>query len=97
VTFFKPRGVPTRQLQEIELGLDELEALRLVDDEGLEQVQAAKKMKISQSTLQRILGAARHKVAQGLVEGKAIKVEGGPIEYCRCLRRRGLGRRRCTC
>jgi predicted DNA-binding protein (UPF0251 family) len=86
-----------RRLQEVDLGVDELEALRLVDDEGLDQVEAAKKMEVSQSTLQRILTLARKKVAKGLVGGKAIKIEGGEIRYCRCMRGRGLGRRRCKC
>jgi len=77
VVYFKPRGVPLSRLDEIVLAVDELEAIRLVDKEGLGQVKAAKKMKISQPTLARILGLARQKVADGLTGGKAIKIEGG--------------------
>jgi predicted DNA-binding protein (UPF0251 family) len=72
--YFKPRAVPLSMLDEIELTVDELEALRLCDFKGLDQITAAKKMKISQSTLQRILTSARKKVAEALVEGKAIKI-----------------------
>lgn len=88
-----------RVLEEVVLSLDELESLRLVDFENLGQLEAAEKMEISQSTLQRILAKARQKVSLGLVEGRAIKVEGGPVRFCRCLRDggRGLGRNRCTC
>jgi len=54
--------------------MDELEALRLCDLENLEQTEAAKKMKVSQSTLQRILTSAHKKIAEALIEGKAIKI-----------------------
>ena len=74
VVYFKPRAVPLSLLDEVELGIDELEALRLCDHKNLEQNEAAKKMKISQSTLQRILTSARKKVAEALIEGKAIKI-----------------------
>lgn len=77
VTYFKPRGVPLRFLEEVSLRADELEALRLADFQGLDQIKAAQKMKISQSTFQRVLSSARKKVSQGLVEGKAIKIEKG--------------------
>ncbi len=74
VTYFKPRAIPLSSLEEVELGLDELEVLRFCDYKGLEQKEAAKKMNISQSTLQRILTSARKKVAEAIVEGKAIKI-----------------------
>ena len=77
VTYFKPRGIPLRFLSEVKLSLDELEALRLADFESLDQPKAAKKMKISQSTFQRILTSAHQKVAQALIQGEAIRVEGG--------------------
>lgn len=79
VTYFKPRGVLLRDLEETQLTLDELEALRLVDFAGEEQTAAAKKMKVSQSTLQRILAQARRKVAGALVEGQAIELKGGEV------------------
>jgi uncharacterized protein len=74
VKYFKPRAVPLSVLEEVDLGLDEFESLRLCDYKGLGQVEAAKKMEISQSTLQRILILARKKVAEALIEGKAIKI-----------------------
>jgi predicted DNA-binding protein (UPF0251 family) len=73
--FFKPRGIPLRGLKIINLGIDELESLRLSDQLGLSQMAAAKKMNISQPTFNRILSSARQKVADCLVEGKAIKIE----------------------
>ncbi|MBD3300036.1 MAG: DUF134 domain-containing protein [Candidatus Moranbacteria bacterium] len=74
VVYFKPRGVPLRILKEEEVNHDELEALRLKYVKALDQVDCAKKMNISQSTFQRILAGANKKVAQGLVKGKAIKI-----------------------
>lgn len=74
VTYFKPRAVPLSTIEEVSLGVDELEALRLCDLQELEQKQAAKKMKVSQSTLQRVLTSARKKISQALIQGKAIKV-----------------------
>lgn len=74
VTYFKPRAVPLSLLEEVDLSIDELEALRLCDLKNLEQTEAAKKMKVSQSTLQRILTSARKKVAEALIKGKAIKI-----------------------
>ena len=74
VTYFKPRAIPLSMLEEIDLKVDELEALRLCDLKNLEQKEAAKKMKISQSTLSRILRSARKKIAKALIEGKAIKI-----------------------
>jgi len=74
VTYFKPRAVPLSILEEVDLGVDELEALRLCDLKALDQVKAAKKMGISQSTLGRILTSARKKIAEALIEGKAIKI-----------------------
>jgi uncharacterized protein len=75
VTYFKPRGVPLRELREVRLLPDELEALRLHDVEGLEQVAAAGQLKVSQPTFGRIINSAYRKVAQALVRGEAIRVE----------------------
>ena len=74
ITYFKPQGLPMRFLEEVDLGSDELEALRLCDFKELGQREAAKKMGVSQSTLQRILCSARKKVAEALTEGRAIKI-----------------------
>ena len=75
VTYFKPRAVPLTELEEVEIALDELEAVRLCDREGLDQTEAAERMGISQSTLQRTLAAARAKIAEALTEGKAIRID----------------------
>jgi predicted DNA-binding protein (UPF0251 family) len=75
VDYFKPAGVPLRTLEEIVLQVDEVEALRLKDVRGLDQIVAAKKMKVSQSTFQRILSSAHQKMATALVRGKAIRIE----------------------
>jgi uncharacterized protein len=77
VTYFKPRGIKLRDLEEVILTLDELEALRLKNLENLDQKQCAEKMEISQSTFHRLLLEAGKKVTDALVNGKAIKVEGG--------------------
>ncbi len=74
VRYFKPQGIPLRKLEEVELTLEELEALRLKNVKGLEQVEAAKKMETSQSTFQRILASAYKKITEALIEGKAIKI-----------------------
>lgn len=80
VTYFKPRGVPLSSLEEIDLTMDELETIRLKNYKRLEQTKCAKKMKISQSTFQRILCLANQKIADALINGKAIKIEGGVIK-----------------
>ena len=77
VVYFKPRAVPLSMLDEVDLNIDELEALRLCDFKNLDQAEAAKKMKISQSTLQRTLTLARKKVTEALIRGKAIKIRKG--------------------
>jgi len=75
VTYFKPRAVPLSELKEINLTMDELEALRFCDLEKLSQTEAAKKMGISQSTLGRVLISARKKTSEALIKGKAIKIK----------------------
>ena len=81
VTYFKPAGVRMIDLEESILTFDELEAIRLVDSEEIEQEQAAKKMKISQPTLSRILKSARGKISDAILKGKAIKIEGGNYKF----------------
>lgn len=75
VVYFKPAGVPLRQLEVVLLDLSELEALRLKDHTELDQEECARLMRISRPTFQRILVSARRKVADALVTGKAIRVE----------------------
>ncbi|MGE5363274.1 MAG: DUF134 domain-containing protein [Bacteroidota bacterium] len=72
--YFKPRGIPLCELEEVVLEADELEALRLADHLGLTQQEAAFEMKISRATFGRIIGRARKKTAESLVNGKAIKI-----------------------
>ena len=100
----KPLGIPMGELEVISLGLDEAEALRLADLEGLYQEQAAEQMGVSRVTFGRILQKARAKLAEALLEGKALVIGEGPVRFGpkadgRCpvhggLRRRG---RACRC
>ena len=77
VDYFKPRGIPLTELTVNSLKLEELEAIRLVDYMGLEQMDAAAKMKISRRTLARELMSARKKIVEALILGKAIEIKGG--------------------
>ncbi|MGY5865168.1 MAG: DUF134 domain-containing protein [Candidatus Thorarchaeota archaeon] len=77
VSVYKPAGIPAKELEEILLAVDEFEAIRLADYEGMNQREACTIMKISQPTFNRILASARNKVAQGLVEGQVLRIEGG--------------------
>ena len=77
VTFFRPEGVKESYLEESILTVDEFEAVRLKDLEDLDQEKAAKKMNISQPTFHRLIKSARKKIADAIVKGKAIKIEGG--------------------
>jgi len=72
--FFKPQGIPLNRLQWIDLALDELEALRLSDSMGLSQLEAAKRMNISQPTFNRILNSARNKTSRCVIEGLALRI-----------------------
>jgi predicted DNA-binding protein (UPF0251 family) len=74
-TYFKPRGIPLVHLDEVRLNMDEIEAVRLKDVEGMDQTECAKRMRVSQSTLQRILTDARGKIADALIRGKAIRID----------------------
>ncbi len=80
VVYFKPAGIPMRDLEEVALGLDELEALHLADLEGLSQEQVGEMMNVSRATAGRIIAEARRKAAAALVHGWAIRVEGGHVE-----------------
>ena len=79
-SYFKPRGIPLSTLEEVVLSVDEFEAIRLADLEGLYQEQAAERMKVSRQTFGRIIESAHRKVAETLVKGKALKIEGGAVE-----------------
>ena len=78
--YFKPRGIPLSMLEEVVLTVDEFEAIRLADLGGLYQEQAAEKMNVSRQTFGRIIESAHKKVAEALVKGKALKIEGGEFQ-----------------
>jgi len=86
VTYFKPAGIPLRVLDEVRLTVEEAEAIRLKDLEGLEQEPGAEKMNISRPTFQRVLSSARQKIAGALLNGKAIRIEGGNFEMASQVR-----------
>jgi predicted DNA-binding protein (UPF0251 family)/predicted Fe-Mo cluster-binding NifX family protein len=73
----KPAGVPVRAIEEVRLGFDEAEAIRLADLEGLYQEAAARSMGVSRQTFGRIIETARRKVADSILNGKALRIEGG--------------------
>jgi predicted DNA-binding protein (UPF0251 family) len=77
-----------RELEEVVMSLDEFEAMRLASLDGLYQEQAAAQMNISRPTFSRIIESAHRKMADALVHGKALRIEGGPVQ---------MGRRRCCC
>jgi len=96
ITYFKPAGIPMTELEEVNLTVDEFEAIRLKDVDGLEQEQCAQRMNISQPTFHRLYLDARRKIADVIVNGKALKIEGGSYEISpqhnsgrkrRCFRR----------
>jgi len=74
-TYFKPAGIPLRDLEEVLLAADEMESLRLADGEGLYHLDAARRMGISRQTFDRILRRARGKVTAALVGGLALRIE----------------------
>ena len=105
-TVFKPAGIPIPQADPVELPLDAFEAIRLVDLEGLDQDEAAALMNISRPTLSRILERGRRAMADAVVNGKALVIEGGNVTMVRRGRcgycgtetiqgRPGIGRHRC--
>jgi len=85
VGFFRPVGIPVNALQAVRLSLEELEAIRLKDLEGSEQEECAQQMRISRPTFHRILEIARKKLADALINGKAIQIEGGNFELAERL------------
>lgn len=95
ITYFKPAGIPRKILEEIELTGDEIESIRLKDLEGLDQIDVATKMKISRPTVVRILKSARKKIADTLINGKAIRFKKGNnivLDRCNYNRQRRCGR-----
>jgi len=80
VSYFKPRGIPMFDLSEVCLSVDEREALRLADLKGLSHEQGGQQMGVSRATFGRILRNARRTVADAIINGKAINVQGGNYE-----------------
>ena len=78
--YYKPKGIPLAGLKEAVLTVDGLEAMRLADAEGLDQETAAQRMGISRPTFSRLVAEARAVVARAMVNGWAVRIEGGPVE-----------------
>jgi predicted DNA-binding protein (UPF0251 family) len=106
VTFFKPRGIPLRSLQQIVITVDELEAMRLADFLEMTQEEVAQRMQVSRPTVTRMLSRAHRAVAEALVHGKAICIQGGDYrvgQQCQScgqwsvLGEEGTGTEGCTC
>jgi len=81
VTFFKPAGVPMSALNMVTLALEEVEAIRLKDLEDLQQEDCAERMGVSRATFHHVLGSGRAKLADAILNGKAIRVEGGAFVF----------------
>ncbi len=86
---FKPTGVRARLLDKLELTLDEFEAIRLADYQGMDHNESAEKMEISRSTFSRLVERARRKVGAFLIEGKHLQIDGGQVHFKRNLIRCG--------
>ena len=91
--YYKPRGIPLSALQHINLTFDELEAIRLADLEGMYQEKAAQEMNVSRQTFGRIIESAHKKIADALVNGKALSIDGGNIEFDNS----GMENKKCGC
>jgi len=76
ISQFSPRGRPGRP-DEVELKMDEFEAIRLADYQDLNQKEAARSMRISQQTFSRILARAHKLIAKGIITGSTIRIQGG--------------------
>jgi uncharacterized protein len=86
---FKPRGIPTRFIKTVSINLDEYEAIRLADHQDLEHEEASKLLGVSRSVFTRLLDGARKKLAQAIIEGTELIIEGGDYHFqkktYRCL------------
>jgi len=89
VTYYKPQGIPLYQLEQVVLNVDEFEAIRLVDYEGLHLENAARQLNVSRATCARIIDSAHRKIGTAFTHGHAIRIEGGSFVlgknryYCR--------------
>jgi len=82
-TEFKPMGIPGRSLKQVQLTLDEFEAIRLTDFKGLSHEEAADEMNISRSTFTRLVEVARKKMAEFIIFGRMLSIEGGNVHFRR--------------
>jgi uncharacterized protein len=80
-TEFKPTGVKRISLDSIDLSIDEYEAIRLADHISMNHVEAAEEMEISRPTFTRLIDSARKKIAEFLIEGKHLQIDGGNIHF----------------
>jgi len=78
--YYKPQGIPLKELEEVVLGLDESEAIRLADLKGYSQEEVSRWMNISRATVGRILESGRRKTADAITNGKALRIEGGHVQ-----------------
>ena len=78
---FRPQCTPLSRLEGVYLSIDEFEAVRLADLEGLKQENAARKMKVSRPTFSRIITEAHRKIADAFVNIKAVRIEGGCCKF----------------
>ncbi len=79
--YFKPQGRQPSNQPDVILTIDEYEAIRLADHRKLKQEEAAKKMNISRPTFTRLIESARNKIAQAIVNGRPIRIEGGDFIF----------------
>ena len=90
-SLFKPVGVPARDLEHLVLKIDELEAMRLVDLEGLSHEQAAQSLGVSRQTVGRLLEQGRRIVTEALLKARTLGIEGGTFEVAPAPPCRGCG------
>jgi uncharacterized protein len=93
--FYKPAGIMLSELEEVILELDEYEAIRFADLDEMYQEEAALKMKVSRQTFGRIVSSAHKKIADALVNGKAIKIDGGNVITNKLNNKRGKSNENC--
>ena len=74
---YKPVSIPLRKLSVVQIDLDEFEAMRLCDMEGLEQAKAGEEMGVSRGTVQRLLSSGRRKIIEAFLHNAAIKIKNG--------------------
>lgn len=87
INYFKPRGIPVLDLQEVCLTVDEREAIRLADLEDMSHAAAGRQMGVSRATFGRIVQRARKTIADAIINGKALRVEGGSYKMTEDIRR----------